>query len=75
MATGDQTDTQQREVLIAQAALIETRHQQWADAQQLQAAWWRRWDTLLKASAAVLAAASGGAGLASERFRGAAGVA
>lgn len=76
MAT-DEGDPQpeQREVLIAEAELMEARHQAWANAQTLQAAWWRRWDTVIKTSASVLAAAAGGAGLASAMFRSAAGVA
>lgn len=65
----------QREAFIAEALRIEIRHQSWADAQHLQGAWWRRWNTLITVVAATLAAASGGAGLASETFRTLAGIA
>jgi hypothetical protein len=55
----------QREAYIEQARRIAGRHQAWADAQRTQGAAWRRWNTLISATVAILAGASGGVSLAS----------
>lgn len=55
----------QRAAYLGEARRIADRHQGWADAQRTQAAWWRRWNTLISATVAVLAGASGGVSLAS----------
>ncbi|MEV1075201.1 hypothetical protein [Micromonospora parva] len=60
-------DGEQREraVFIAEAELLEQRHDGWAVLQRKQAAWWQRWNTLTTVSSAVIAGASGAVGLAS----------
>jgi len=60
---------QQRTAFIDEAQQIENRHQSWAYWQRTQSAFWRRWNTVLMVTAAGLATASGGAGLASEEYR------
>ncbi|MCG5452667.1 MULTISPECIES: hypothetical protein [Micromonospora] len=70
-------DGEQREraVFIAEAELLEQRHDSWASLQRRQAAFWQRWSTLTTVSSAVLAGASGAAGLASAELGTAAAIA
>jgi hypothetical protein len=68
-------ETDRRAAYLAEAAVIEECSQRNADAQNLQAAWWRRWNTLIAVSAALLASAAGASTLASGHYQVASGIA
>ena len=67
--------TARRAAIIEEAQRIEDLAGAWTAAQRRQAAGWRRWNTLLTVSAAVLATLAGATGLATPAYRVVAGVA
>ncbi|HEX6354768.1 hypothetical protein [Actinophytocola sp.] len=75
MAPEESSAEGQREAYISEARRIADRHQGWADAQRTQAAWWRRWNTWISATVAILAGVSGGVSLSSSNLGVIAGVA
>jgi hypothetical protein len=68
-------DKERRQAIREQAGQIEREAYSWHEAQLSQAAWWRRWNTVLRSAAGVLAAVAGTTVLASSGYRVLAGVA
>jgi hypothetical protein len=68
-------DKERQAAIIEQAGRLECEAYRWSEAQQSQAAWWRRWNTLLTTATGVLAAVAGATVLASSGYRVLAGVA